>query len=407
MLKNRAYLLYLNASIISAIGTGMHFIAITWLILEMTESTSKVGITLAISFLPLMFLASFGGMIADRYDRRIVMVVFNIIRFLSISLVPVVYWFGDLSIFIIYLMQFLNSIGTSFYMPANAAFIREIIDDDQMYRANAITQVWIQVGKLSGAGLGGVFIAWFGSINVVFMNAITFLVSAILIFYARKGYFSPQSGIGANRKFWVNLREGISLLVKQKGLLFYVFLTLLPSFFVHIYNLGVGVFVKVELNEGADALGIIDGAYAVGALVLGMFISKQANWLKNKRIIPIVVMVMGIPFLMFSLSSSVVAATISVFLLGAAFQIAFTMFNTLIQVTPPKEFVGRISGFAKSLQSLLAFTGLLYFGAWLEGHSVRTLLVGIFLLLIFAGVLVLMKDLFLVRKFREAGKKSA
>ncbi|MBM7587130.1 MFS family permease [Bacillus pakistanensis] len=407
MLKNQAYLLYLIASVISSIGTGMHFIAITWLILEMTDSTTKVGITLAISFLPLMFLASFGGIIADRYDRRIVMVVFNLFRFLSISLVPVVYWVGDLSIFFIYFMQFLNSIGTSFYMPANSAFIREIIHDDQMYRANATTQVWIQLGKLSGAGLGGVFIAWFGSINVVFMNAITFLVAAMLIFFARKGYVSPQSEKGPKRKFWVNLKEGTSLLFKQKGLFFYVFLTLLPSFFVHIYNLGVGVFVKVELNEGADALGIIDGAYAVGALVLGLFISKQADWLKNKKIIPMVVMMMGLPFLMFSLSSSVAAAAISVFLLGAAFQVAFTMFNTLIQITPPKEFVGRISGFAKSLQSLLAFAGLLYFGGWLEESSVRTLLLGIFLLLVCIGVFVWGKDLLLVRKFRDTEKKSA
>ncbi|WP_257350646.1 MFS transporter [Pseudalkalibacillus decolorationis] len=72
MLKNRSYFLYLNGSVISAIGIEIHFIAISWLILEITNSTTKVGITLAISLLPLMFLASFGGIIADQYDRRIV-----------------------------------------------------------------------------------------------------------------------------------------------------------------------------------------------------------------------------------------------------------------------------------------------------------------------------------------------
>ncbi|MFZ3580238.1 MFS transporter [Virgibacillus sp. DJP39] len=400
MFKNRAYIFYLLGSVISAIGNGMQFIAITWLILELTQSPTQVGITLAISFIPLMCLASFGGLIADQYDRRYLMILSNVFRFLAICIVPLVYWFSELNIFVIYIMQLFNAIGTSFFIPANAGFVREIVDDKNMYRANALTQVWIQVGKLSGAGLGGVFVALFGSINVVLINALTFLVAAFFIFYCRRGYTPPRVGNFKQRKFWGDLNAGFTLLIKQKSLLFYVFLSLLPAVFVHIYNLAVGVFVKQELNEGANALGFIDGGYALGAMVLGFLISRRSDWLKSKQLIPLVILVMAVPFILFGFSQTVPFATISVFLMGAAFQIGFTMFNTLIQITPPKAFVGRVTGFAKSVQSLCAFVSLLFLGAWLETHSVRVLLVSIFVLLIFTSLLIYITFMFSKKQYK-------
>ena len=406
MLKNKAFLFYLLGSITSAIGNGMQFIAITWLILELTESSSQVGITLAIGFIPLMFLSSFGGIVADRYDRRIIMVSFNFFRFLSICIVPFVYWFGELNIFIIYLMQLLSAIGTAFFVPANAAFVREIMTDEEMYRANALTQVWIQVGKLSGAGLGGIFVAWFGSINVVFLNALTFLIGALLIYKTRKGYISPYKGHSKNREFWGDLNEGFKLIIKQKNLFFYVSLSLLPAIFVYIYNLCVAIFVRNELGKGADALGIIEGAYAAGALVLGIVISKHNNWLKNTRVIPVVIFIMAIPFILFSISNTVLFAAISVFLLGAAFQLGFTMFNTLIQITPPKSFVGRITGFTKSLQSLLTFVALIYFGKWLETHSVRIIFSGISATLVSVGVIILAVYFFSQKQLHQNKKQN-
>ncbi|TAA70498.1 MFS transporter [Planococcus salinarum] len=406
MLKNKAYLFYLSGSVISAVGNGMQFIAITWLILELTDSSAQVGITLAIGFIPLMCLSSFGGMVADRYDRRIIMVAFNIFRFFSISIVPFVYWFGDLTIFIIYLMQLLNAVGTAYFVPANAAFVREIMADKEMYRANALTQVWIQVGKLSGAGIGGIFVAWFGSINVVFLNALTFLIGAVLIYKTRKGYVSPNEESPQNRNFWRDMNVGFKLVITQKNLLFYVGLSLLPAIFVYIYNLSVAIFVRNELGKGAESLGIIEGAYAAGALVIGVVISKHNNWLKNTLAIPLVIFIMAIPFVLFSLSNEVLTAAISVFLLGAAFQIGFTMFNTLLQITPPKAFVGRVTGFAKTLQSLLTFVALLYFGNWLESHSVRVLFSGIFALFTTVSLLTLTVVFFSQKQLQKNQKQS-
>ena len=141
MFKNHAYVFYLIGSVISAVGNGMQFIAITWLILELTQLPTQVGITLAISFISVMCLASFGGIIADRYDRRFLMIISNVFRFLAICIVPLIYWFSELSIFVIYIMQLFSAIGTSFFIPANAGFVREIVNDKNMYRANALTQV--------------------------------------------------------------------------------------------------------------------------------------------------------------------------------------------------------------------------------------------------------------------------
>ncbi|WP_404335398.1 MFS transporter [Planococcus rifietoensis] len=221
-----------------------------------------------------------------------------------------------------------------------------------------------------------------------------------------KGYFSQYEGKSNSREFWSDLTEGFKLIMKQKNLVFYVSLSLLPAIFVYMYNLCVTVFVKSELGEGADALGVNEGAYATGALMLGIVISRYNNWLKNSWAIPVVIFIMAIPFILFSLSNTVLFAAISVFLLRAAFQIGFTMFNTLLQITLPKSVVGRVTGFAKTLQSLLTFISLIYFGKWLETHSVRILFTGISVMLITLGLMVLTMIFFSQKQLLKNEKHS-
>ncbi|MGB8957253.1 MAG: MFS transporter, partial [Tumebacillaceae bacterium] len=147
---NRSYLMYFIATTISSLGTGMQYVANSWLALQLTGSNASVAIVLLCSTIPGILLSPMIGVLVDRFDRKYLAVCTDAFRALVLIAVPILFMFDLLRPWHLYAMAMLVAIGDQIYSPSAMALVREIMPKDQLLNANSTTGVGNQIGALVG-----------------------------------------------------------------------------------------------------------------------------------------------------------------------------------------------------------------------------------------------------------------
>jgi len=199
--RYRPYTLYFIGTTVSLIGTGMQFIANSWLALELTDANYSVALLLGISSIPGILFSPVLGVFVDRIDRKLLAATMDLFRGVILLSVPLLWWFKYLQPWHLYLMAFLVALGDIVYSPSAKALIVEVIPQKMLLTANSTTSVANQIGSLVGAGSAGLIIAMFSPIAVMVINAGTFFFSAFCILGMPKMRIVPMDVV-SKAKGW-------------------------------------------------------------------------------------------------------------------------------------------------------------------------------------------------------------
>ena len=278
-LRQRNFALLWIAGLISVAGDFALVAALPLHAYALTGSAIATGGVIAAALLPRVVLGSMAGVLVDRWDRRWTMMAADLLR--AMTLLPLLAMGSADALWLLYLVRFATSTLTLFFNPAESALLPRLVGKERLVTANALNALNDNLGRLVGPALGGVVYATSGLGVVVLADATTFLVSALCIAAIRIP--TPQERIAVDpapttggRRFFQEWRAGIEV-IRRDRTLSVIFLA------VSVGVLGEGTFavgfvplVVRVLDGGAEAVGLLLSAQAMGGIVAGVAIARMA-----------------------------------------------------------------------------------------------------------------------------------
>ncbi len=340
----RPYQLYFVGHFLSSIGNGMQFIANSWFVLELTGSAAAVALVLIFATLPGILLSPLIGVYVDRIDRKWLVVAMDVFRAITFLAIPLLWWFDLLQLWQIYLVVFLAAVGDEIYTPAANGLVREVVPVHMLLYANTTTAVALQLGNILGASLGGLIIGFSHAVIVMLINAISFLVSALLLAAIRPGYVAPtaqQFETTGMRRFRDDIVAGLRFIRRHSYIIVYYLMMMTIRFSLNVINVLLAPFSKNVLNVGAQGFGFIDASFAVGAIIGNWLMPTIARTFGTTKVMRLGMAAISVSLLTLAVAQNMWMAIMSYVLLGATFQVGVLYFTT-VQGAIPSEYQGRV-----------------------------------------------------------------
>lgn len=395
VLWRRSFALLLVAGLISSFGDLVVGIALPFYVYDLTHSVLATGAMFIASTLPGLVVGSVAGVFVDRWDRRRTMVVSDLTR-VALMLLLLAVRSHD-TVWIVYLVAFIESSVSKFFEPAKSALIPHLVDEQQLTAANALSSVGGNVVNVVGPTFGGALLVLGGLPGVVLVDSVSFLASGLLIALiavpaaTREGVGIGPAAVATPTQAWVAVwrewLEGLQFVRTASALvaLFAVTgLAMLGQGFLTALNV---VFVKTALHGDARVFGWMMTVAGIGGLVGGVIVGRIGSRLPPARLVTlgfaaagvILVVRSNVPSLPLFLALTGLAP---VFLTGLGVSL-----QTLLQGSVPDRYRGRVFGAFGTTNALLLLVGL-SLGSTLGGHvGVVTMLDGAGILFIIASVI--------------------
>lgn len=412
LFQNKNYRLMVIGQVISLFGSAIQRFALSLYLLDLTGNAGIFANILALSIVPIIVLSPFAGILSDRANRRNIMVVLDLLSGICITAYAFVVFSGKDNYFIVgAVMMILSGIST-LYQPAVQASIPLIVEDDDLTAANGVVA---QVGSLSnflGPVLAGLLYGVFGIKAVILINAVSFLVSAIMELFLEIPYTPPEDKLSPMKLFISEMKESGSYLKHEnKHVLRLVEASgLYNLFLVPVFTVCAPFVIKVMLGMSSQVYGVSEGIMAVGMIAGGMFISTRPGFLGIKKIHYVSATMSGAMCVMalalLSPSDSVtgrygilLAMTLGIAAIMAALGIANVIQMTFIQRATKSTMLGKVMAFSTAIATMCVPLGQILYGQLVEHFADRMAVI-----IFFSGVFTLLVTMFVrwnVRQIEE------
>jgi MFS family permease len=360
-LRHRNFQLFFGGQLISLIGTWMQSVAQSWLVYRLTGSGLLLGSVGFASQIPVFLFAPLGGIVADRYNRRHVVIGTQIASMLLAFILAVLtlsHWI-DNRIWGIFVLAALLGIVNAFDIPGRQSFLVDMVGKDDLMNAIALNSSMFNGARVIGPAIAGILVARIGEGWCFFGNAVSYIAVIIGLLLmrvqspARVATGSPLEHILEGFRFVERTRPIRALLL----LLGVVSLTGMP------YVVLMPIFADQILHGGARGLGILMGATGVGALLGALTLALRKGVKGLGRWVAWCCAGFGLSLIMFSLSHKFWISVILSLPVSYAMMLQMACSNTLIQVMVPDALRGRVMAVYSMMFMGMAPIGALFGGA--------------------------------------------
>jgi MFS family permease len=268
------YRRYIAGQSVSLIGTWMQMAAQSWLVLTLTGSATTLGVIVALQTLPVLLLGPYGGVIADRIDKRRLMVVLQIAMGVQALVLGVLTVTGAVRLWEIGALAALLGLNNAFENPARQSFMLEMVGAESLRNAVSLNSVLVNVARVIGPAVAGVLIATVGEGVCFLVNAASFIaVVASLTTLDRSAIFpSTPSGREPGQ-----LREGLRYVRSTPELGVPLLMMALAGCLAYEFQVTLPVMARQGLHAGATGYGFMTAAMGVGAVVGGLFVAAKGR----------------------------------------------------------------------------------------------------------------------------------
>ena len=365
----------------------MQEVAQNWLILTMTGSAFWLGFDAFLGDAPFLLFSLFGGVLADRRDRRRIVLGSQLVQMASAGILVALILTGAIQVWMILTLSFVVGLAQSFGGPAYQALVPTLVDREDLPNAVALNSIQFNLARVIGPVLGGIAFARLGAAACFGLNALTFLAPiAALLVMTRGGGSTPTS-----EKVLESLKAGLRAVRDDRSLRGLVILAFVGSFCAMPLVTFLPVFARSVFHRDAKGYGILLAAFGVGAIAGAVGVAFFGH-VRRKGILAVSMqMTFGALMAGFALSRSPILSYALLALAGASLMIVFAMFMTLVQANVEDRLRGRVV----SVYSL-AFRGAMPLGNLAAGFfasilSAPTVLVANGVVMLGMGALVLLR----------------
>lgn len=339
-LQYRDFRLFWGGNMISQIGSKMQVAAISWHIWQLTRDEIALGYVGLANLLPILFFSIWGGMFADRLDRKKVIIATQSMMMVAALILAFSTLNGSVTPWLIYLMAAVNATGTSFEAPARVAMIPRVVPEKHLQNALSLNMMFFNVTLVLGPALGGLILAAAGPGAVYLVNAITFIGMIINILLIQTSGKIPGGRSVSGLKA---IAEGLRYIYAMPLIWSTMLLDFLATFFSSALLL-LPVYADEILHVGEFEYGLLNAAPAVGAVITAYVLAKIGNFRHQGMILLLSIAVYGFATILFGLSRNFWLAMFALAITGAADTVSALIRNMIRQLKTPDELRGRMTG---------------------------------------------------------------
>ena len=359
VLRQRDFGLFWASLLFSAIGTQISTVAVAWQVYEITNSPFELGLTGLFRALPVMLLSLPGGVLADRMDRRKLLIITQGLAALLSLALALLTTTGQIRVWHIYAVTFLSGAVGIFDAPARTAMIPALVSGEQLAAAYALNITWRQIATLAGPFVGGIVINALGISPAYYIDAVSFLAVIVCLACMRRQVKPPTV---QKESPWESVHAGFNFIRDNSVILGLMSMDTCVQFF-GAYRSMMPAFARDILGTGPAGLGALLGVPALGALAGSGVVLAAGNPRRKGRVIIGVSLIYTIGLICFALSRSLLLSLLIVFFLGLVDAIGETLRDTLVQLTTPDQMRGRVKSFDQVFMSAGTYMGHAQMGA--------------------------------------------
>jgi MFS transporter, DHA3 family, macrolide efflux protein len=358
---------------LSLIGSALTQFILLWWITQTTNSANALATAGIAGLLPQALLSPLGGAVADRYSRRLIMIVTDSITALCMIVLIVLFSSGAIQLWHVYTLMALRSSMQAFQTPASSASAAMLVPKDWLPRVAGMNQTLMGVMTIAAAPLGALALAWMPLERALLIDVATALLGIVpLFFYAipQVRNDSPNSSLLADIREGLRFVRGNSGLVKLYGLLGLVILTIFPTFSL------LPLLIKDHFKGGINEVALLEGLSGIGMIVGGVMISV---WPPRNKVV------------MFLISFAVSCGTVALTALapsnmlwlaigwwvlsGISFSSGQAPMTAILQTVVPNQMQGRTQALMNTIMGFAGPIGLVITGPLGESFGVRTIFI--------------------------------
>jgi MFS family permease len=373
---------------ISNLGDWIYFIALNLMVLNTTNSPTAVAGLYILKPIADILITFWSGSVIDRLNKRRIMIILDLLRALLVGMIPFVH-----SIWAIYVLVLMIHMASSFFIPTSTTYITKLIPQNYRKRFNSLQNVMTSGAFLIGPGIAGLLFIVGSPIIAVYMNALSFLISAIILFFLPNLDTIQTQAVGKSLLFKVLLadwKEVLKYTQQAKYIMCVYFLFNSCMVLATAIDSQEVVFTRQVLHLSVSSYGVLVSIAGAGVVVGALMNSIIVKWLQMRFLIGVCTTFIAIGYLIYAFSTTFLMAAVGFFLLAFFLSFANTGFLTFYQNNIPLDMMGRISSVFGMFLAILQIAATLAVGFTGDFLSVRTVVVfGSVTMLIIALILLL------------------
>ena len=377
-----------TGAFLSSVGTWMQTVAQNWLVLTMTGSASWLGFTAFLQETPFLLFSLFGGVLADRRDRRRILLLSQVVQLSTAFLLAGLIFTNHIQVWMILVLAVVVGFAQSFGGPAYQALVPTLVDREDLPNAVALNSIQFNLARVIGPVLAGIAFYKLGAAACFGLNGLSFFAVIVALLLLKRG--APTGA--ASGSVLQNLKAGLVAVRDARGLRGLIGLSFVGSFCAFPLVTFLPVFAKDVFGQDAKGYSALLAAFGIGA-VCGALGTAGFGHVKRRGALAVTMqMTFGALAVGFALSRVPWVSYVLLFGAGAAIVIVFAMFMTLVQQNADDAMRGRVV----SVYSL-AFRGAMPLGNLTAGFLATLMpapwvLVGNGALLVLVGLTVLLRN---------------
>jgi MFS family permease len=361
-LANRNFRLFWTGNFLSNIGTWMQNVAQGWLVLTLTNSSFWLGVVGFAGSIPFLIFTLFGGVIADRVDKRRLLLITQTAMMVLAFLLAALTYFRIISVWSVVAIAFVNGIALAMNAPSYQALVPRLVQREDLTNAIALNSAQFNMSRILGPTLGGYAMLLFGVAGNFFLNGLSFI--AVLWALLRLRY--PEEKLSRHESMLRSLRSGFVYLNSHRQMRVLVWMTAVVSMLGMPFITFIPYFAKIQLNAGESGLGWLLACSGTGSVLGAVTIAVLGNIRRRGPVLTIAGVVFFLAIIAFSESRRFALSGFLAIFEGYSGIMMISCFNVSLQHLSSDEMRGRIMSIYAT-----SFLGLPPLGSLLAGELSR------------------------------------
>jgi MFS family permease len=331
------YRRYYGGQAISLIGTWMQMTAQSWLVLSLTHSAAALGLIIALQTLPVLLLAPYGGVIADRVDKRKTMIVLQSAMGIQAVILAVLTLTHSVQVWHIGILAALLGLNNAFENPARQSFMMELVGAEHLRNAVSLNSVLVNVARTVGPAVAGLMIASVGEGWCFTLNAVSFVAVIGSLTAMDTGQLSPTP---PTKRAKGQLREGLSYVRHTPDLAIPLLMMAVVGCLTYEFQVSLPVMASRGLHAGAAGFGFMTAAMGVGAVTGGLLMAAKGK--TGLRPLVLAATAFGLAMTLATVAPSLTLELAALALAGGASISFMATGNSTLQLTADPAMRGRV-----------------------------------------------------------------
>jgi MFS family permease len=317
----------------------MQNVAQSWLVWELTRSPVAIGVVAFFDSMPRLLVGAFGGAIADRFDRRRVLLITQTLAMVQAIIYWLAVWFGVIAFWHIVVLSFFLGIVNTINQTARQSLVNSLVPKDELLNAIGLQSSVFNFSKILGPSAGGIIIGFVGIADCFLVNALSFLA---LIYNLHLMELPAWENRAAVQSIWADIKEGFTYVRDSRRIFNIISISYVMAMFGAPYNRFVPIFATNILQLGATGFGILMSAPGFGATLAALFLASVRKMRVGLRWICAFVFGFAVSLTLFAFSHSFVLSFAFLAMVGFCQIAERALSNTAIQMEAPSNLLGRV-----------------------------------------------------------------